>query len=57
MSLISDGALEKTDELEESQLYNADLAPVPIGQRKWRIGSIAALWLSMAAGIPTYKHA
>lgn len=57
MSLISDGALEKTDEFEESQLYNADLAPVPIGQRKWRIGSIAALWISMAACIPTYMLA
>src|SRR5688572_9987345 len=57
MSLISDGALDTSHELEESQLYNADLAPVPLGKRKWRVGSIAALWISMAACIPTYMLA
>jgi NCS1 family nucleobase:cation symporter-1 len=44
-------------ELQGSPLYNADLAPVPEGQRKWRAGSFAALWISMAACIPTYMLA
>ena len=44
-------------EIEESHLYNADLAPVPITRRKWRLGSIAALWISMSACIPTYMLA
>src|SRR5215218_6825431 len=45
------------NEFEHSKLYNADLAPVPFGQRKWRLGSIAALWISMSACIPTYMLA
>jgi len=44
-------------EIEESHLYNADLAPVPLSRRKWRVGSIAALWISMSACIPTYMLA
>ncbi|HYP16753.1 MAG TPA: NCS1 family nucleobase:cation symporter-1 [Opitutus sp.] len=55
--LISDRAPEPSNELEESRLYNADLAPVPLGRRTWRVGSIAALWISMAACIPTYMLA
>lgn len=42
---------------EASNLYNADLAPIPFGQRTWRLGSIAALWISMSACIPTYMLA
>jgi NCS1 family nucleobase:cation symporter-1 len=45
------------NEFEHSSLYSADLAPVPFGRRKWRLGSIAALWISMAACIPTYMLA
>ena len=41
----------------EGQLYNADLAPVPLSARKWRTGSFAALWISMSACIPTYMLA
>src|SRR5712675_928257 len=44
-------------ELEQSGLFNADLAPVPRAQRKWRTGSFAALWISMSACIPTYMLA
>ena len=44
-------------EIEHSQLYNADLAPVPGDRRKWRVGSFAALWISMSACIPTYMLA
>src|SRR5437773_4035130 len=44
-------------ELQGSQLFNADLAPVPAARRKWRLGSFAALWISMSACIPTYMLA
>src|SRR3569623_1135802 len=38
-------------------LINDDLAPVPMDARKWRVGSFAALWISMSACIPTYMLA
>src|SRR5438309_9496468 len=44
-------------ELQESNLFNADLAPVPPSLRRWRLGSFAALWISMSACIPTYMLA
>src|SRR3954468_19939220 len=44
-------------DLEFSHLYNEDLAPVPRERRKWRVGSFAALWISMSACIPTYMLA
>jgi NCS1 family nucleobase:cation symporter-1 len=44
-------------DIEQSRLYNADLAPVPMERRKWRFGSFAALWISMSACIPTYMLA
>ena len=44
-------------DLHDSHLYNVDLAPVPADRRKWRIGSFAALWISMSACIPTYMLA
>jgi NCS1 family nucleobase:cation symporter-1 len=40
-----------------SPLYNEDLAPVPPSGRKWGLASFAALWISMAACIPTYMLA
>ena len=43
--------------LQASSLFNADLAPVPPSRRKWRVGSFAALWISMSACIPTYMLA
>jgi nucleobase:cation symporter-1, NCS1 family len=43
--------------LESSALINDDLAPVPMERRKWRLGSYAALWISMSACIPTYMLA
>ena len=39
------------------RLYNSDLAPVPFERRRWRVGSFAALWISMSACIPTYMLA
>ena len=44
-------------DIEQSRLYNPDLAPVPMDRRKWRYGSFAALWISMSACIPTYMLA
>ena len=44
-------------EIEQSTLYNKDLAPVPPARRTWRVGSFAALWISMSACIPTYMLA
>lgn len=43
--------------LSQSRLYNADLAPVSASGRKWGLASFAALWVSMAACIPTYMLA
>ena len=44
-------------ELSQSKLFNDDLAPVPASSRRWRLGSFAALWISMSACIPTYMLA
>src|SRR5688572_29255142 len=44
-------------QLQKSPLFNADLAPIPLSERQWRVGSFAALWISMSACIPTYMLA
>jgi NCS1 family nucleobase:cation symporter-1 len=44
-------------DIEQSRLFNADLAPVPASRRKWGMLSFAALWISMCACIPTYMLA
>ncbi len=49
--------VEVSIEIEHSTLYNNDLAPVPKARRTWRVGSFAALWISMSACIPTYMLA
>jgi len=51
-----DGRVELTDtsRVEQSALYNEDLAPVPIARRTWTTYNYAALWISMAHCIPTY---
>src|SRR3712207_1367476 len=49
--------VEVSIEIEHSTLYNKDLAPVPPERRTWRVGSFAALWISMSACIPTYMLA
>ena len=43
--------------LEDSHLYNADLAPVRSSARTWTVWNYAALWISMSACIPTYMLA
>src|SRR3974390_1675509 len=58
MSAIQAGLTEdQLAELRASRLFNDDLAPVPPSRRKWRLGSFAALWISMSACIPTYMLA
>ncbi|MDQ2823885.1 MAG: NCS1 family nucleobase:cation symporter-1 [Verrucomicrobiota bacterium] len=58
MSAISSSIAPDVDvDLTESHLYNVDLAPVSRERRKWRVGSYAALWISMSACIPTYMLA
>src|SRR5437870_2933646 len=49
--------VEVSIEIEHSSLSNKDLAPVPRARRTWRVGSFAALWISMSACIPTYMLA
>jgi len=49
--------VELTQDVSHSPLWNADLAPTTIAQRKWSVWSIAALWISMSACIPTYMLA
>src|SRR3954447_473026 len=49
--------LRAPDELEQSPLFNADLAPVPVVRRTWTTWDYAALWISMAHCIPTYTMA
>ena len=51
---LSEGQLA---ELRDSALFNHDLAPVSSANRKWAVGSFAALWISMSACIPTYMLA
>ncbi len=41
----------------DSTYINADMAPVPLKDRKWGTRDIAALWVSMSACIPTYMLA
>src|SRR5215471_12316090 len=58
MSAIQTGLTEEQlAELRASSLFNEDLAPVPPERRKWKLGSFAALWISMSACIPTYMLA
>jgi NCS1 family nucleobase:cation symporter-1 len=55
----ADGRVElrAPDQLQESPLFNADLAPVPVARRTWTTWDYAALWISMAHCIPTYTMA
>ena len=48
---------EQRASLADSPLFNDDLAPVQPERRRWRWWNFAALWISMAACIPTYMLA
>jgi NCS1 family nucleobase:cation symporter-1 len=49
--------IELSEDISQSPLYNADLAPVPVNQRSWNKWHIAAIWVGMAVCIPTYMLA
>jgi nucleobase:cation symporter-1, NCS1 family len=49
--------VELNQDVSASPLWNPDLAPTTLAQRKWSVFSIAALWISMSACIPTYQLA
>lgn len=49
--------VELTTDVSDSPLWNHDLAPTLVAQRKWSVWSIAALWISMSACLPTYQLA
>lgn len=46
--------LNVMDDLKQSPLYNADIAPTKVAQRTWSKGNVAALWVGMAICVPTY---
>lgn len=46
--------LSTHQQIENSPLYNHDLAPVAVARRKWTTYNFAALWMAMSACIPTY---
>lgn len=46
--------VELTTDVSESPLYNKDLAPTTLQERKWTSYNFAALWIGMAHCIPTY---
>ncbi len=48
---------ETRSEMSNSDLYNEDLAPTTMAQRKWSMWNIASLWIGMAVCIPTYMLA
>jgi len=48
---------DQTAAVPDSRLNSPDLAPVPAERRKWGMWNFAALWISMAACIPTYMLA
>ena len=50
------GIVSLTSELQ-SDYINHDLAPTKLAERKWGVFSIAALWISMSACVPTYTLA
>jgi NCS1 family nucleobase:cation symporter-1 len=56
---LPDGRVELVDtsRIQQSPLYNHDLAPVPLARRTWTTYNYAALWISMAHCIPTYMLA
>lgn len=51
------GIHELVDPALESAFHNDDLAPARVADRRWGLKDIAALWVSMAACVPTYMLA
>jgi NCS1 family nucleobase:cation symporter-1 len=55
--LASDLTPSQQKLVEQSPLYNSDLAPIPSSQRRWGTFDIANLWVGMSVCIPTYMLA
>jgi NCS1 family nucleobase:cation symporter-1 len=51
---IDPDALSATAATDDSQLWNADLAPTDASQRTWTWVNISALWVGMAICVPAY---
>jgi nucleobase:cation symporter-1, NCS1 family len=49
--------VEANREIAASAYWNPDLAPASTAQRTWRLRDMAALWVAMAACVPTYMLA
>lgn len=54
---VTRGIHELVDPMRDSVYLNQDLAPTRLADRKWGLKDIAALWISMAACVPTYMLA
>src|SRR5574337_232064 len=55
--LVTGGIHELREDLSGSAYHSRALAPTTRADRKWGMRSIAALWISMSACIPTYMLA
>jgi len=51
------GASDLAEVAPDAAFINDDLAPVPADRRTWTVWNFSALWISMAACIPTYMLA
>jgi nucleobase:cation symporter-1, NCS1 family len=49
--------IELAEDVSDSPLWNADLAPTPLSRRTWSTYHIAALWIGMSVVITTYTLA
>ncbi len=54
---VADGIHELARDVSHAAYHSPDMAPTTLAQRKWGLRDIAALWISMAACIPTYMLA
>src|SRR5262249_4201623 len=55
---VTDAAVAELNEAAAGGGYwNPDLAPVPPSARRWGLKDVAALWVSLAACVPTYMLA
>jgi len=55
--VVTDGIHELAEDLTHSAYHSADMAPTRRAERRWSTRDIAALWISMAACVPTYMLA
>ena len=55
---VTDAAVAKLNEaVADGGYWSPDLAPVPPSARRWGLKDVAALWVALAACIPTYMLA